>query len=137
MTGVRTGPGWDDPSTISTGRFIFEYLSEHKDGYAQEIWRQLKIAREQSVRVHKPGERKRGKRAVTSYSNFLCNYWEPLIKMKMIVYSRRVAGTAGPANKPWACRYYKLPPGTEFDPRWNNIQKAYNQFKGWAQEGYD
>lgn len=121
---------------MGTARFIFKYLSEHKDGYAQEIWRQLKLAREQSPR--KPGKKNyKGKRTVTSYSNFLCNYWEPLIKMKMITYTRRVVGKGGPSEKPWPCKYYKLPPGAEFDHRWNNVQKAYREFRGWCGEGLD
>jgi hypothetical protein len=55
--------------------FICDYLLEHGEGYAQEIWRELKKTRE---RQH-----------VCSYDSFKRNYVYVLKKLGLIEESRR------------------------------------------------
>jgi len=133
MEGLRTGPGWDDDASMGTAKFILTYMTNHKDAYAQEVWRSLKDSREVAPREIQQGKRVRKyTRTVTSYNNFLRNYWEPLIKMKMVVATRKERSDAGPTMKPWERKFYKLAANAKTDNRWNNIQKAYRLSRGWG-----
>jgi len=101
--------GWKQPFVLPTGLFIRDYLLEHGEGYAQQIWRALKKGRE-DLGLH-----------VGSYYSFWNNYFRNLRAMGMIVEVRKE-----PASKPGVKEriYYKITPGLENDPRWENIQDA-------------
>jgi hypothetical protein len=100
--------GWRSPFIYPTSLFIRDYLLEHKEAYAQQIWRAL---REQ---------RKKLNIYYGSYNSFWVNYFRNLIALGLIEEVRRETSARGLKKR----KYFRIKPGYEDDPRWINIQKA-------------
>ena len=102
--------GWASPFVYPTALFIRDYLLEHGEGYAQEIWRELKKAREG--------------RHVCTCDSFKRNYVYILKKLGMIEETRR---EPVPGQPNWhERRYYRIVPGREnLTDEWTNPQKVW------------
>ena len=102
--------GWASPFVYPTALFIRDYLLEHGEGYAQEMWRELKKAREG--------------RNVCTYDSFKRNYVYILKKLGLIEETRR---EPVPGQPNWhERRYYRIVPGREdLTDEWTNPQKAW------------
>jgi len=112
--------GWAVPWTNPTGLFIRDYLLEHGEAYAQEIWRALKKARA-TAGLH-----------CCSYSSFRTNYIYVLKKLGLIEAVRTER-----ARKGWYRRvYYRIVQGRENDPRWIAPQKAFDPRRGLGKRRY-
>jgi len=102
------------PWIYPTGRFIRDWLLEHKEGYAYEIWRDLKEKRKE-MGLHYP-----------TYRSFW-NYIRILRELGLI----RVVRVERPLPQArWHRRYLSIVPGREDDPAWDAPQKAYNPLTG-------
>ncbi len=106
----RVKRGW----LLPTGIFIRDYLREHKQGYAQEIWRSLK--------------KKRGKGIYTgSYQSFRVNYIYVLKKLGLIMPVKR---ERAPRPEWFPRTYYSIVPSREEDPAWRHPQIALDPRRG-------
>ena len=102
--------GWASPFVHPTSLFIRDYLLEHGEGYAQEMWRELKKAR--------------GGRHVCTCDSFKRNYIYILKKLGLIEEARR---EAVPGQPNWhERRYYRIVLGREdLTDEWTNPQKVW------------
>ena len=102
--------GWASPFVHPTSLFIRDYLLEHGEGYAQEMWRKLKKAREG--------------RKVCTCDSFKRNYVYILKKLGLIEEARR---EPVPGQPNWhERRYYRITPGREpLTDEWTNPQKVW------------
>jgi len=102
--------GWASPFVHPTSLFIRDYLLEHGEGYAQEMWRELKKAREG--------------RNVCTCDSFKRNYIYILKKLGLIEEARR---EPVPGQPNWhERRYYRIVPGREaLMDEWTNPQKVW------------
>jgi hypothetical protein len=102
--------GWTSSFVYTTSLFIRDYLLSYGEGYAQEIWRKLKKAREG--------------RNVCSYNGFKRNYVYILKKLGLIEEARR---EPVPGQPNWHERiYYRIVPGKEdLMNEWTNPQKVW------------
>jgi hypothetical protein len=93
-----------------TALFICDYLLEHGEGYAQEIWRELKKVREG--------------RNVCTYDSFKRNYVYVLKKLGLI---EEVRTEEVPGHPEWhRRRYYRIVQGKEnLMDEWTNPQKVW------------
>lgn len=110
MTAKIKKRGWASPFVYPTGLFIREYLLKHGEGYAQEMWRELK--------------RLRGNLYTGSYDSFKRNYIYILKKLGLIEETRR---EEVPNHPEWhERRYYKIVSGKEkMTDNWINPQKEW------------
>ena len=104
--------GWASPYIYPTSLFIRDYLLKHGEGYAQEIWRELKKVR------------KKAGISTGSYDSFKRNYIYILKKLGLIEEVRR---ESVPGHPEWhERRYYRIVPGKEaLIDEWINPQKAW------------
>ena len=102
--------GLASPFVYPTTLFIRDYLLQHGEGYAQEMWRELKKAREG--------------RNVCTCDSFKRNYVYILKKLGLIEEARR---EPVPGQPNWhARRYYRIVPGREeLTDEWTNPQKVW------------
>lgn len=108
--------GWSNPLVLPTGLFIREYLLKHREAYPQEIWRELKKAREEIFGV------KGRKLYVGSYDSFRRNYIYVLKQLGLIEEVREEK----PRNPKWYRRkIVRITPGREDDLAWINPQKEF------------
>ncbi|MDI6884800.1 MAG: hypothetical protein QMD22_00330 [archaeon] len=111
--------GWTTPRTAPTGLFIRDYLLDHGEGYAMQIWRALK--------------EKRGSKKVCSYSSFVANYIWILRQLGLIEKVR----TEAARNRAYYDRvYYRITPGKEQSQEWNAPQKTLDPRRALGSKKY-
>lgn len=107
--------GWASPLIHPTSLFIRDYLLSHGEGYAQEVWRDLKKAR--------------GGLHVCTYDSFKRNYIYILKKLGLIEPTRTEVAVDrdGEPHPEWYRRkYYRIVPGREgLTDEWTNPQKVW------------
>jgi len=103
--------GWASPFVYPTALFIRDYLLSHGEGYAQEIWRELKKTRK------------------GQHVCFKRNYVYVLKKLGLIEESRR---EPVPGQPNWhERRYYSIVQGKEdLGDEWTNPQKVWREPDG-------